>query len=182
MNKQLFKLGELFCGPGGMALGAKLASEKLFRNRTLKSLFDGEKPIRHIWGVDIDPDAIKTYQQNLAGEGLCVDAMAFTDPKGKQKGKPHISEYEKIDALAFGFPCNDFSMVGKQHGLKGKFGNLYQAGINAINHADPLFFVAENVSGIHSANSGKAFKKILKELAASGKHGYTITSHFFKLI
>jgi len=178
MSNVVFKLGELFCGPGGMALGAKLASEVIVK--TKKHKFKNTEPIQHIWGVDIDQAAIKTYKRNLPGVGICVDAIKFTDPNGKQGDVPHISEYDKINALAFGFPCNDFSMVGKQKGFNGKFGNLYKAGINAINHSDPLFFIAENVSGIHSANSGASFQKILKELANAGKHGYEVTTHLYK--
>ena len=34
-----------------------------------------------------------------------------------------------IDALAFGFPCNDFSVVGEQRGFNGQFGPLYSYGI-----------------------------------------------------
>ena len=56
MNKTFF-LGELFCGPGGMALGAGLA-KKIYK--------DGNKyAISHVWGVDKDPDAIETYRNNV---------------------------------------------------------------------------------------------------------------------
>jgi DNA (cytosine-5)-methyltransferase 1 len=40
-----FKLGELFCGPGGLALGAGL-TDSIYSA-------DGEKfSISHVWGVD----------------------------------------------------------------------------------------------------------------------------------
>ena len=31
-----------------------------------------------------------------------------------------------------GFPCNDFSLVGEQKGIEGKFGPLYRYGVNAL--------------------------------------------------
>lgn len=166
-----FKLGELFCGPGGMALGAKLA-------KTIVK--DGQKfSISHIWGVDKDPAAIETYNSNGLGEGIECDAVDFT--KGISKnGNKTIKDFEKIDALAFGFPCNDFSLVGEQKGIQGKYGNLYKAGIYAINYSNPKWFVAENVSGIHSSNAGKAFKKILRELSVAGKYGYDLSVHLYK--
>lgn len=41
----IFKLGELFCGPGGLALGAAMA-DPIFSE-------DGKQySIKHIWGVD----------------------------------------------------------------------------------------------------------------------------------
>ena len=169
----MFKLGELFSGPGGMALGAKFASE------SFKKKYKSNLSIEHIWGVDFDSAAITTYQTNLPGEGVCTNAKIFTNPS-KESAKKQINNFRMINALAFGFPCNDFSMVGKQKGIKGDFGELYKAGVNAINYSNPLFFVAENVSGIHSANAGKAFKQIRKELEEAGEYGYTLTVHLYK--
>ena len=166
-----FKLGELFSGPGGMALGAKLAAE------TFQQENGCELPIEHIWGVDLDENARDTYHLNLPGEGVCMDANDFVN--NRLTDKKTISKFENISALAFGFPCNDFSLVGEQRGFQGKFGNLYKAGVKAIEQSNPLFFVAENVSGIHSANSDAAFYKIIKELESAGS-GYNITTHLFK--
>jgi len=166
----MFRLGELFCGPGGMALGAGLAGEHPIRG------VDGTVyNIRHVWGVDKDPDAIRTYQDNVAarfgGEGICVDATEFVENM--------TPEQKDINALAFGFPCNDFSLVGDQTGLGGKYGSLYRAGVRVIEQTNPLWFVAENVSGINSADGGKAFQKILKDLKHAGM-GYTITANLYR--
>lgn len=170
--KITFKLGELFCGPGGMALGAKLAEEQnTEKGETLS--------ISHVWGIDKDSNAIATYNSNDLGEGIKCDAMAFTDIENTYDHKT-IKDFETITALAFGFPCNDFSLVGTQKGFQGKFGNLYKAGIAAINYSNPKWFVAENVSGIHSANSGEAFAKILNELENAGDFGYNLTVHLYK--
>jgi len=167
-----FKLGELFCGPGGMALGAKLADTIISNDREYK--------ISHVWGVDKDPNAISTYNSNNLGEGIGCDAVNFAE-NIKTDGHKTISDFANIDALAFGFPCNDFSSVGERKGFEGKYGNLYKAGIAAINYANPVWFIAENVSGIHSANSGKAFRRILKELEESGDFGgYNVTVHLYK--
>ncbi len=136
--------------------------------------------ISHLWGVDHDEKAIQTYNANGLGEGVIADALDFVNGTSKN-GEKTINDFPKIDALAFGFPCNDFSLVGEQKGLQGKYGNLYKAGIIAINHSNPKWFIAENVSGIHSANSGQAFKKILNELSNSGKYGgYNLTVNLYK--
>jgi DNA (cytosine-5)-methyltransferase 1 len=166
-----FKLGELFSGPGGMALGAKMAAEEFAEEHKCKL------PIEHVWGVDMDPNARNTYHQNLQGTGVCIDANAFVEDQDGHELT--ISSFDEISGLAFGFPCNDFSLVGEQKGFQGKFGNLYKAGIKAIVHSDPLFFVAENVSGIHSANSDAAFHKIIQDLENAGQ-GYTVTTHLYK--
>ncbi len=166
-----FLLGELFCGPGGMALGAKLTEPQA-------SLKGEVFSISHVWGVDHDRNAIDTYNTNELGEGVECDAMAFAEDCHKCSHK-RISNFPKISALAFGFPCNDFSLVGEKKGLNGSFGNLYKAGLAAIRYSNPKWFVAENVSGIHSANAGTAFKKILSELSVVG-NGYDLTVNLYR--
>ena len=97
----VFTLGELFCGPGGLAWGAMNAD------------VPGMK-IVHAWANDYDLDTCKTYIRNICPES--PDSVYCEDV--------HTLDIEKlgpIDALAFGFPCNDFSVVGEQLGFKGKF-------------------------------------------------------------
>ncbi len=140
---------------------------------------NGEKfSISHVWGVDKDSTAIQSYEHNIikkykyGGVGICLDATEFS--------KSQISYQKQITALAFGFPCNDFSLVGKQHGVNGQYGTLYKAGIEVIKYSDPFWFIAENVSGIHSANQGEAFQKIIGDFKIAGKHGYNLTAHLYK--
>jgi DNA (cytosine-5)-methyltransferase 1 len=165
----IFKLGELFCGPGGLALGAGLTNPVYSESRE-------DFSISHIWGVDKDPAAINSYNHNIAkrygGVGLCLDAMQFCEKD--------ISNQKRITALAFGFPCNDFSLVGEQKGVNGQYGELYKAGIKVIEKANPFWFIAENVSGIHSANQGEAFRKILGDLKKAGEYGYKLTAHLYR--
>lgn len=160
----IFKKGELFCGPGGLALGAKQAHV----------VNQGEEyKIEHVWANDIDPSACKTYIENI-----CQDK-----PESVKCGdvrKLNLKELEEIDALTFGFPCNDFSIVGEQKGFNGRYGPLYTYGVKVLNYHNPKWFLAENVGGLKSANEGKAFKIILDDLANAGKYGYEITAHLYK--
>ncbi|MFH1192069.1 MAG: DNA cytosine methyltransferase [bacterium] len=73
--------------------------------------------------------------------------------------KLNINSLSPIDIFAYGFPCNDFSIVGEQKGFKGNFGPLYSYGVEVLNKFKPKVFIAENVGGIASANGGEAFKK-----------------------
>lgn len=59
-NKKLidFKLGELFCGPGGIAIGAK--------NATVIS-DNIEYRISHAWATDYDKDTCDTFTKNICG-------------------------------------------------------------------------------------------------------------------
>lgn len=160
---QRLRLGELFSGPGGLALGAKLARVR-YRGRTYS--------FTHTWASDHDPDSCETYRRNICPREpesvICDDVR-----------KLNLGELGAIDGFAYGFPCNDFSIVGEHKGFDGRFGPLYSYGVGVLNEHNPLFFVAENVGGIASANDGLAFRTILRDLQFAGD-GYAVTPHYYK--
>ncbi len=160
----IFRFGELFCGPGGLGLAAK--------NAKIETT-DSEYKIIHAWATDYDKDSCRTYTKNICPESpdtvICKDIRKLDFAKLKS-----ISE---IDSLAFGFPCNDFSVVGEQKGMDGVYGPLYTYGVNALKYFSPKWFLAENVGGLRNANEGSAFSKILYDLFDAG---YSIYPHLYK--
>lgn len=134
----IFKLAELFCGPGGLSLGAMLAS--------VSDLNEISYSVTPIWANDIDLNTCKTYARNIHGGDKANVVCAPVETID-------FSKVPSFDVLAFGFPCNDFSLVGEQKGFNGKYGPLYTYGVKAINIHNPKWFIAENVSGLQSANS-----------------------------
>lgn len=154
-----FRLGELFCGPGGLAWGAMKAS---ISNPAYK--------IVHQWANDYDQDTCNTYSYNICPNN--EDSVICGDVR-----KLDIDSLSEIDALAFGFPCNDFSVVGEQKGFDGTFGPLYSYGVKVLKKHKPMWFLAENVGGLKSANDGRAFEKIQEDLKAAG---YRIYPHLYK--
>lgn len=160
----IFRFGELFCGPGGLGLAAK--------NAKIEGTIP-EYKIEHAWSTDYDKDSCNTYIKNICPESphtvICKDIRKLDFGKLKS-----ISE---IDGLAFGFPCNDFSVVGEQKGINGVYGPLYTFGVNALNYFLPKWFLAENVGGLRNANEGGTFSQILKDLFEAG---YSIYPHLYK--
>lgn len=163
----IFHKGELFNGPGGLALGAKNAG-------FIHPETGEEWGIKHKWSNDYDENACKTYGLNICGNEN--DESVHVGPVEKLPigDKSVLGE---IDCFAFGFPCNDYSQVGEKKGLGGTFGPLYSYGVKVLQMYRPKFFVAENVGGLQSANEGQAFVKILTELEGSG---YKLTPHLYK--
>ena len=158
----LFRFGELFCGPGGLALGAM--------NAKVTNENGEEYYCEHAFATDIDKDACDTYVKNICNGD---DSQVINcDIK-----ELDINNLPEIDALAFGFPCNDFSIVGEQKGIHGKFGGLYSYGLKVLEAKKPKWFFAENVGGLKSANGGKTFEVILEDLADIG---YELTTHLYK--
>jgi DNA (cytosine-5)-methyltransferase 1 len=157
MKKITFKLGELFCGPGGLACGARMAGRVRTKNE--------EYSISHAWATDYDPSTCRTYAHNICGNENSSSVICADVRKLDLKRLKAISD---IDGFAFGFPCNDFSQVGEQKGVDGTFGPLYQYGIQILKMCKPKWFLAENVGGLQSANEGKAFNTILQAMFDAG--------------
>lgn len=153
-----FKLGELFAGPGGLAWGA------------IHAEVESCGKIVHAWANDCDSATCDTYRKNICP--AAPDSVICCDVRNL-----HLNSLDTIDALAFGFPCNDFSIIGKQRGLSGKYGLLYRHAVDALKKFQPDFFVAENVRGLASANSGSAQKQILRGFHEAG---YKIFPHLYK--
>lgn len=155
-SKRSYKVGELFCGAGGLALGVSLAKYK-------------KNTMCHIWANDNNKDACETFKSNIkipAKKVFCKD-VKYLD----------FNKLDPIEGLLFGFPCNDFSVVGEQKGLNGNYGELYSYGVRALKHFKPLFFLAENVGGLQTANKNTALPIIKK---AFEKEGYDVSTHLYK--
>ncbi|WP_407270368.1 DNA cytosine methyltransferase [Radiobacillus sp. PE A8.2] len=158
----IFRKGELFCGPGGLSLGAKLAEVTSPSGEVYK--------IEHQWANDIDKWACETYRHNL-----CPDKPESVIEEDVRE--LDIESLDPIDGFSFGFPCNDFSVVGEHKGFNGEYGPLYTFGVKVLRVHQPKWFVAENVGGLESANGGEAFLKILDDLE---NEGYVLTPHLYK--
>ncbi len=141
---RVFRVGELFSGPGGMALGAQHAR-------------GGGASIEHVWAVDNDADSCETFRRNLPGEVYCEDITRFD-----------FGRVARVDGLLFGFPCNDFSQVGERLGRNGHYGNLYTHAIRGLEALHPLFFLAENVNGLHATNGRSDYEAILDAFKQAG--------------
>lgn len=157
-----YVLGEMFSGPGGIALGAEVASKSISAA--------GGSSIRHGWAVEHHADTASTYRRNI--EGASEDTVFVADVRNFD-----LRKVPSFNAFAFGFPCNDFSTVGEHRGLDGDYGALYTFGVHALALHRPEWFIAENVSGLSKANGGMAFGKILSALRRPGAAALT-DSHF----
>ncbi|MBC1439492.1 DNA cytosine methyltransferase [Listeria innocua] len=162
----IFRTGELFAGPGGGAYAAmtsQLVDEQ------------GEKwGFTHAWANEYDPDTVETYKLNILNDPNATSVYCKDVRKFDLHDRAILGD---IDALIFGFPCNDYSLVGEKKGLDGDFGPLYKFGVEALREFQPSVFIAENVGGLSSANEGEAFIQIVRELQATG---YTLTPNFYK--
>lgn len=139
-----FKFIDLFAGIGGFRLA--------MQNVGGKCVFTSE------W----EPAAQKTYRENF-GE------IPFGDIT-----KEHVKNYipNKFDVLCAGFPCQAFSIAGKQKGFEDTRGTLFFDIEQIIIKHRPKVVFLENVKNLVSHDSGNTFKTIISVLES--KLGYKI--------
>lgn len=154
-----YAMGELFSGPGGIAWGAHQAAQDLGID------------LHHAWANDYDKSTCDTYRRNIPG--ATRESVIYGDVRNLD-----VKSLKSINGFAFGFPCNDYSLVGEGRGLSGEFGPLYQHGIDVLDHHRPDWFVAENVTGLKSSNGGRDFALILNAMRNAGP-GYKLVPHLY---
>ena len=155
-SDRVYQVGELFCGAGGLSLGGHLARVENCR-------------LRHVWVNDIDSDSCLTIGENLS---IPPDSVHCCPVETL-----NMKILKRVDGLAFGFPCNDFSIVGEQQGIRGKYGGLYRWCVRALQELQPTFFIAENVRGMASSGRKRDLGRILSEFEDVG---YEIYPHMYK--
>jgi DNA (cytosine-5)-methyltransferase 1 len=129
----------LFSGAGGMDLGFREAGHTI------------------VWANDIWSDAVETYKLNLGAHITCAD-IAKLDPSAIPEG----------DIVVGGFPCQGFSVanIGRRTSDSRNF--MYLEFMRIVDAKKPRYFLAENVKGILSLDSGRAFEQILQDFGAIG--------------
>lgn len=135
-----FTFIDLFAGIGGF----RIALQKIGG----KCVFSSE------W----EPQAQKTYMANF-GE------MPFGDIT-KESTKSYIPE--EFDVLCAGFPCQPFSISGKQKGFEDTRGTLFFDICQIINARHPKIVFLENVKHLVHHDGGNTLRTIIGKLEDLG--------------
>lgn len=164
-DQKVLKVGSLFAGCGGMDLGF-LGGFSVFAG-TNKVSFE-KNPFKLVWANDIYEYAVKSYKHNIGNHIVLGDILDIDE-----------NVIPEVDIILGGFPCQDFSISGKQAGLESERGQLYKQIIRIVEAKRPLAFVAENVKNLLNpklvdAQTGiSAFDTICKAFNNIGYDIYT---------
>lgn len=109
-----------------------------------------------VWVNEIDADACKTYRYNFPKNNL-IEADIRTVEK---------SSLPDFDILTAGFPCQPFSVCGKQKGFQDDRGNLFFQIVDVIDAKNPRVIFLENVANLVEHDHGRTFNVIHNELAS----------------
>lgn len=117
-----------------------------------------------ILGVDNNPDALNTFEQNHKGAiGLNADLSKCETFEEIKK----IAGTREIDVIIAGPPCQGFSLTGPRN-FDDERNQLYLAVIEMVNEFKPKGFIIENVPGMATLYHGKIEEEIIKRFTKAG--------------
>jgi len=151
------KIISLFAGAGGMDIGFVEAGHEI------------------IWANDIDEDSVKSYKNYFKKKyNIPEEHVILGDIK-----KIPLEEIPEGDVVIGGFPCQGFSIANPYRGIEDSRNELYLEILRIIKGKKPKYFVAENVTGLHSIGGyetpddkkkklGRVLKVILQDFRDAG--------------
>ncbi len=134
------KVGSLFAGIGGIDLAFQQAGCNI------------------VWAIEKDSACCKTYRYNFPETKLYEEDIQSVEPK-------FLSE---IDILVAGFPCQPFSVAGKQLGFADIRGTLFYEIARFAKELQPQCLFLENVPNLMEHDNGRTFLVIHNVLSELG--------------
>lgn len=136
MTLKKFKLVELFAGTGAFSLA-----------------FENTNNFETIFANDICKNSEIIYNNNFKLKLNTEDINTL-----------NISEIPSMDILTAGFPCQPFSIAGKQQGFKDNRTNVFWKIIEIIDKHKPSIVIFENVKNLQSHDNGNTLRIILSQI------------------
>ena len=130
----------LFSGAGGLDLGFKKAG------------------FQTIWANEYDKEIWETFEKNFSDTVL--DRRSITQIPSE--------DIPETLGLIGGPPCQSWSEAGKSRGIKDDRGQLFFEFVRVLRDKKPLFFLAENVSGMLASKHSEALENIKNHFIDSG--------------
>jgi len=140
MSTENNNIVSLFAGCGGLDLGFRKAGFNIS------------------WANEYDKEIWETYEKNH--KGTYLDKRSITDIKS--------DEVPDCIGIIGGPPCQSWSEAGAQRGINDARGRLFYDYIRILKDKKPLFFLAENVSGILAHKHSDAVYRIIEEFSKAG--------------
>ena len=133
-------VGSLFAGIGGIDIAFRQAG------------FDIK------WAIEKDAACCRTYRNNFDGTDLLECDIHNVD----------LTSLPKVDIITAGFPCQSFSVAGKQRGFSDPRGGAFFEIQRFIMWSKPRFVFLENVPNLMEHDDGKTFNAIHNALSEIG--------------
>ncbi|MCY7331983.1 MAG: DNA cytosine methyltransferase [Pseudanabaena sp. CAN_BIN31] len=142
------KFIDLFSGAGGMSCGLEMAGWHC------------------LLGIDHDRTAIETFRHNHPkSQAIAGDIREISNQQIQE-----IINYQKVDLICGGPPCQGFSTIG-QNDHQDERNFLFIEFLRIVEALKPEYIIVENVTGLLSKRNESVLKAIIKSFTDLG---YTI--------
>lgn len=133
-------VGSLFAGIGGIDLAFVQAGFEV------------------LWAIENDHASCETYRANFSNVHLSEQDIRNVD----------VTTLPPVDVVVAGFPCQAFSVGGKQQGFRDDRGNLFFQVARFVQEHTPRFVFLENVANLVQHDDGHTFQVIYNTLIEYG--------------
>lgn len=148
MSKNKYTVIDLFSGAGGLSRG----------------FYDANFNV--VFGIDFDDMALKTFAKNH-GDAKSMKLDLFDLENVDLIKELFNKEYNELDVLVGGPPCQGFSLAGKRK-ADDERNKLYKAMVKAASILKPKAVVLENVPGMLTLYDGAGKKRIFEDFEELG--------------
>lgn len=138
------KMIDLFAGTGAFSLAFKNAGD-----------------VECVFANDYDKSSKIIYDENFNHKLTLKDLNDI-----------EMIDIPEHDILTAGFPCQPFSIAGKQKGFNDSRSNIFWKILEIMDHHKPSYVILENVKNLVSHDNKRTFETIKNEIT---KRGYFIT-------
>jgi DNA (cytosine-5)-methyltransferase 1 len=132
----MLKHCDLFAGTGAFSLASQQTAK-----------------VKTVFSNDFDPNAKRLYDTNFK------EVMTLRDINDLS-----VKDIPPHDILTGGFPCQPFSVAGKQEGFGDARSNVFWKILEIINYHKPAVVILENVKRILTHDGGKTLARIIDEI------------------
>jgi DNA (cytosine-5)-methyltransferase 1 len=123
-------------------------------------VFEKTNLVETIFANDYEPNSEKIFNENFTIKLKCCDINLLNSKK----------DIPKHDILTSGFPCQPFSIAGKQEGFDDERSNVFWKLIEIIKIHKPRVVIFENVKNLESHDDGNTFNTITSEIKKINYH------------
>ena len=139
------RVGSLFSGIGGLEYGLERSG--------LSTSCE--------WMIEMDEYCCSVLEKNFPNTLIINKKVEDINPL----------DLPEIDILTAGFPCQPVSVAGSRKGVTDDRW-LWDEVWRFIDVLRPRYFILENVPGLFTANKGKAFERVIKDIAQSRSYRF----------
>lgn len=113
-----------------------------------------------VFANDLLPSSKTVYDANATAHTLTCGDLCDIAP----------ADVPAHDILTGGFPCQPFSIAGRQRGFQDPRSNVFYKILELLDYHKPACVILENVKNLTTHDNKNTFKTVLDELGARGYH------------